>query len=90
MQEFKICGRPKQISKQKSLDDDESGKCNNGSDDDQLGTGNSKLPFPGCEDFDARIVEVGFHILGFNHLSRMDSYVPYFENLLRHQGRDQF
>ena len=60
MQEFKICGRPKQISKQKSLDDDESGKCNNVPDDDQLGTGNSKLPFPGCEDFDARIVEVGF------------------------------
>ena len=58
MQEFKICGRPKQISKQKSFDDDESGKYN--PEEDQLGTGNSKLPFPGCEDFDARIVEVRF------------------------------
>ena len=37
---------------------DESGKYN--PDEDQLGTGNSKLPFPGCEDFDARIVEVSF------------------------------
>jgi len=55
LQEFKICGRPKQISKQKSFDEDESGKYN--PDEDQLGTGNSKLPFPGCEDFDARIVE---------------------------------
>ena len=66
LQEFKICGRPKQISKQKSFDDEESGRNNNLPEEDQLGPGSSKLPFPGCEDFDARIVEVGFQVLRFS------------------------